>query len=50
MDKGWYTRDFELRSDDPSRNMVRVGDAVSEELQKAGDVYKRQAPLSNPVN
>ena len=36
MDKGWYTRDFELRSDDPSRNMVRVGDAVSEELQKAG--------------
>jgi len=32
---GWYTRDFELRSDDPSRNMVRVGDAVSEELQKA---------------
>ena len=36
MDKGWYTRDFERRSDDPSRNMVRVGDAVSEELQKAG--------------
>ena len=36
MDKGWYTRDFELRSDDLSRNMVRVGDAVSEELQKAG--------------
>ena len=29
MDKGWYTRDFELRSDDSSRNMVRVGDAVS---------------------
>lgn len=36
LNKGWYTADYVTRSDDPSRNMVRVGTALCEELEKMG--------------
>lgn len=36
QDAGWYTSAYPTRSDDPKRNMVRVGDAVCEELEKQG--------------
>lgn len=34
LNKGWYTSDYVTRSDDPTRNMVRVGTALCEELEK----------------
>ncbi len=36
LNKGWYTSDYVTRSDDPTRNMVRVGTALCEELEKMG--------------
>ncbi len=36
LNYGWYTADYVTRSDDPARNMVRVGDALCEELEKMG--------------
>lgn len=36
LDEGWFTNDYSTRSQDPARNMVRVGDAICEELEKSG--------------
>lgn len=36
IDDGWFTNSYSTRSKDPSRNMVRVGSAVCEELEKRG--------------
>lgn len=36
LDEGWFTNSYSTRSKDPSRNMVRVGDAICEELEKQG--------------
>ena len=36
LNLGWYTADYVTRSDDPARNMVRVGTALCEELEKMG--------------
>lgn len=36
LNLGWYASDYVTRSDDPARNMVRVGTALCEELQKMG--------------
>lgn len=36
LNLGWYTSDYVTRSDDPARNMVRVGTALCEELEKMG--------------
>ncbi len=36
LNKGWYTANYVTRSDDPDRNMVRVGTALCEELEKMG--------------
>lgn len=36
LDKGWYSDDYNSRTKDTSRNMVRVGDAIAEQLEKAG--------------
>ncbi len=36
LDRNWYAADYITRIDDPARNMVRVGDAICEELTKAG--------------
>ena len=35
-DRGFYSKDFKPRSNDPSLNTVRVGTAIKEELEKAG--------------
>ncbi|MEG0547017.1 MAG: stage II sporulation protein P [Oscillospiraceae bacterium] len=35
-DLGWYSDNYVTRSDKPDRNVVRVGDAICEELKKAG--------------
>ena len=34
LDEGWFTDKYSTRSKDHKRNMVRVGDAICEELQK----------------
>jgi len=36
LDEGWFTNSYSTRSRDPSINMVRVGDAICEELEKQG--------------
>lgn len=36
LDRGFYEQGFMTRSNDLSRNMVRVGDAICEELESAG--------------
>lgn len=36
LNLGWYTTDYITRSTDASVNMVRVGDAICEELEKMG--------------
>ncbi len=36
LDEGWFTNSYSTRSRDPSVNMVRVGDAICEELEKQG--------------
>lgn len=36
IDEGWYTNSYPTRHDDKSQNMVRVGDAICEELEKNG--------------
>ena len=35
-DNDWYTDDYPTRSSDESRNVVRVGDEITSELEKAG--------------
>ena len=39
IDEGWFTNSYSTRSQDPARNMVRVGDAVCQELEKSGIGY-----------
>jgi stage II sporulation protein P len=39
LDEGWFTNAYSTRSQDPKRNMVRVGDAICEELEKNGIGY-----------
>ena len=36
LDRNWYATDYITRIDDPARNMVRVGDAICEQLEEAG--------------
>lgn len=36
LDRGWYSDSFPTRSSDSATNMVRVGDALCESLEKAG--------------
>lgn len=36
IDEGWFTNSYSTRSKDPDRNMVRVGTAMCEELEKQG--------------
>ena len=36
LDIGWYPSDFSSRTDDCGQNMVRVGQAMADELRKAG--------------
>ncbi len=36
LDVGWYSSDFTSRSSDCGQNMVRVGEAIVAELEKAG--------------
>ncbi len=36
LDVGWYPSDFSSRSDDCGQNMVRVGEAIAQELRAAG--------------
>lgn len=36
LDEGWFTNSYSTRSKDPTRNMVRVGSAMCEELEKQG--------------
>lgn len=36
LDVGWYPDDFDSRSDDCGQNMARVGQAIADELEKAG--------------
>lgn len=36
LDNGWYTKKYVTRSNDGKRNMVRVGDAICEQLESAG--------------
>lgn len=38
-DNNWYTSSYATRSNDLARNMVRVGDAICEELEKGGVGY-----------
>lgn len=35
-DNGWYTADYATRSKSPDRNMIRVGDEIQKQLEKAG--------------
>lgn len=39
IDDGWFTNSYQTRSNDPNRNMVRVGTAICEELEKSGIGY-----------
>lgn len=34
IDEGWFSPDYPTRHDDPNQNMVRVGNAICEELEK----------------
>lgn len=36
LDKGWYSNDYDSRTEDGSKTVVRVGDAICERLEKAG--------------
>ncbi|MGN0527206.1 MAG: stage II sporulation protein P [Acutalibacteraceae bacterium] len=36
LDKGWYSDDYNSRTKDSAKNMVRVGDALAEQLEEAG--------------
>ncbi|MBR5272571.1 MAG: stage II sporulation protein P [Clostridia bacterium] len=36
LDVGWYPSGFSSRTDDCGQNMVRVGEAIADELRKAG--------------
>lgn len=36
VDNGWYSLQYASRSNDSTRNMVRVGDAICEQLEAAG--------------
>lgn len=36
LDKGWYSKSFKTRSNDPKTNMVRVGDEIEAQLKAAG--------------
>ena len=36
LDRNWYATDYITRIDDSARNMVRVGDAICEQLEAAG--------------
>lgn len=36
LDRSFYARDYITRSEDSSRNMIRVGDAICTQLEKAG--------------
>lgn len=36
LDNGWYTKKYVTRSNEKNRNMVRVGDAICEQLESAG--------------
>lgn len=36
LDLGWYSNSVVTRSKDPATNMVRVGDEIAEQLEKAG--------------
>lgn len=36
IDRNFYAAGYTSRSEDPSQNMVRVGDAICEQLEKAG--------------
>ena len=39
LNMGWYTKSYLTRINDKSKNMVRVGDAICEQLEKAGIGY-----------
>ncbi len=39
LDRDWYATNYITRTDDKARNMVRVGDAICEQLDKAGIAY-----------
>ena len=39
LDRDWYATNYITRTDDKARNMVRVGDAICEQLEKAGIAY-----------
>ena len=39
IDEGWFTNSYQTRSNNPDRNMVRVGTAICEELEKSGIGY-----------
>ncbi len=36
LDKGWYSNSYNSRTEDSSRNMVRVGEELVKQLEKAG--------------
>lgn len=36
LDKGWYSNDYNSRTKDSAKNMVRVGDELAKELEAAG--------------
>ena len=36
LDKGWYSADYNSRTEDGARTVVRVGDAIAERLEEAG--------------
>ena len=36
LDKSWWEKGFSPRSTDPGKNMIRVGDAICEQLELAG--------------
>ncbi len=36
LDKGWYSKDYDSRTEDVSKTVVRVGDEIATELTKAG--------------
>lgn len=39
IDEGWFSAAYSTRSNEPTRNMVRVGTAICEELEKSGIGY-----------
>lgn len=36
LDKGWYSSDYDSRTTDITKTVVRVGDEITEQLEKAG--------------